>query len=163
MGFFLYGFKIIALWSVASSALLADVVVFDQSTLFGSLGAIVIIVGTIWMTFRANAVKLWKETAEARAQRISALEVDLQHKSDEKHAAISQLAAEKLKTDLTPVLESLVRMQESMQERRQDQHDIAEALTTLSEGQLQIAAGQSETNAVLTKIVEQLEILSAGR
>lgn len=169
MGVLLYGMKIIALWSLSSTALIADVVVFDQSTLFGSAGAIIIVVGTIWMTFRTNAVKYWKDTSEARAQRVITLEADLQKKSDEKHSAVAELAAERMKRDLTPVLESLVTVQQdlvavqqNLQERQQGQHEIVDALTKISDGQLQLASGQAEQNAVLTRIVDQLETMVNG-
>lgn len=106
-GFILWGVKLTAVWTGGFASLLADAQMFSPTSIFGIAGGVFIILGTAWFTIRTNAVKFWREERDAEKARADRCEVEAKEQRELKHAALSELAAERMKTDITPVLAEL--------------------------------------------------------
>lgn len=152
-----YSLKIVAVWTASGALVIADVTVFDPQTLFGSLGAIVILLIGAALTVRSNAIKFWKGEADAATahgrrmerERDEALS-ECRDQRDAKHEALTELAALKMRTDLTPVLEVLTGVQKDLVARQLDRDEITATLTGLKD------ALERQT-ALLGRIADRLE------
>jgi hypothetical protein len=105
-GVILWGGKLAAGWVVGFGSLLADAT-FSPTSTFTIAGGVFIILGTAWFTIRTNAVKFWREERDAESARATRAEAEAKEQRELKHAALTELAAERMKTDITPVLAEL--------------------------------------------------------
>jgi uncharacterized protein YlxW (UPF0749 family) len=105
-GFVLWGAKLSGVWMGGFASLIADVQ-FAPTGLLGVAGGVFIILGTAWFTIRTNAVKFWREERDAEKARADRAEKEAKEQRELKHSALSELAAERMKTDITPVLAEL--------------------------------------------------------
>ncbi len=106
-GVMLWGGKLAAGWVVGFVSLVAETNYFATSSMFTVAGGVFIILGTAWFTIRTNAVKFWREERDAEKARADRAETEAKEQRELKHAMRAELAAERLKTDITPVLAEL--------------------------------------------------------
>lgn len=106
-GVILWGAKLATGWTAGYAALLADTQVFSPGSPLVLVGGIIIILGTAWFTIRTNAVKFWREERDAEKARADRAEQEAKEQRELKHTALTELASERMKTDITPVLAEL--------------------------------------------------------
>lgn len=128
-GVIAYGMKMAALWSTSVAAFYADLTLFDPRTLFGSVGAILIVFGTAALTVRSRAIQFWKSEADAATARAERMEKERDEQRELKHTALAETNALRLKTDIAPILEALAEVQKSLAERALDRDEITFALS----------------------------------
>lgn len=114
-GVIIWGAKLASIWSGGFAAMLYDFQVFNGASAFGVVGGFLIILLTAILTIRTGAIRFWKEETEAANGRAARetdgrerAEAEAREQRDLKHQYKSELAAERLKTDLTPILKELV-------------------------------------------------------
>lgn len=110
-------------WLIAAAATVPffEVVLFSKDALFGALGPLVIVVLAGFFTLRSNIARNYREIAQAEQARAEELRLQLKDMTtarDEqrmlKHECKSELAAMRMKTDVTPVLQAISASQEQL-------------------------------------------------
>lgn len=142
--------KLTLIWSSGFAGLVADFSVFDPNSLFGALGAMVIIVGTAVLTVRSNAIRFWKDEAEAARARADRTERERDEQRALKHEVKSELAAERKLRDLTPILQQLA-------ENQRNDAALVAAVEALAETQKGIESHLETNITVLNRVVEYIE------
>lgn len=131
-----------------------------------------IIVGGLVLTFglmftiRSNVAKVWRETAEAEKQRARQLEHERDEQREQKHTALNEVAALRLKTDQTLVLEQMARDQRDLiaqlaENQRVGLEKSAELLgateTRLLEQIAVVTRAQADLATVVERVVDRLD------
>ncbi len=111
VGFVVWGAKLSLIWSGGLAGLVADFSIFNSNSLLGAIGAMVVIIGTAVLTVRSNAIRYWKDEAEAARARVERVEKERDEQRELKHSLRSELEAEKKLRDLTPILQKLAETQ----------------------------------------------------
>jgi type VI protein secretion system component VasK len=150
VGVVAWGAKLVLIWSGGLATLIADLTVFNTNSLFGAMGAMVIIVGTAVLTVRSNAIRFWKDEAEAARARAERTETERDEQRALKHEVKSELAAERKLRDLTPILRQLA-------ENQRNDAALVAAVEALAETQKGIEARLETNNKVLERVAAFLE------
>jgi oligoendopeptidase F len=119
--------------------------------------------GEVW----EHTASGWKEEAAAQSARADRMELERDEQREMKHKLRSDLAAERLKTDVTGVLE---RMSEQHSEVLAKVTDAFSGLTgraneaeeRVLEQITQLSRGQAAHAAILERVVDKVEQLTAG-
>lgn len=151
-----WGAKLSLIWSGGLVGLVADFSIANPNSLLGATGAGVIIVGTAVLTVRSNAIRFWKDEAEAARARVERIEKERDEQRALKHEVKAELAAEKKLRDLTPVLQQLA-------ENQRNDAALVAAVDALTETQKAIEARLEQNDNVLERLASFLETLPPER
>lgn len=144
------GAKLSLIWSGGLASLVAEFSVFNPNSLLGAMGAGVIIVGTAVLTVRSNAIRFWKDEAEAARTRATRFEQERDEQRELKHSVKAELAAEKKLHDVTPILLQLA-------ENQRDDAALVAAVNALAETQRSIADTLDANTVVLRRVADFIE------
>lgn len=151
------GAKIILAWALGGLALTADVQLFSQDSVLSAIVVGVIAAFTIWATYRTNAIKFWRDTAEGATARCRELEQENKRQRELKHTALAEVAALTLRTDMGPLLERIVVIQEGQELRARREEQMSDAIEAVASSQSQIADTLAHVAEVAVKILNHVE------
>lgn len=134
--------------------------VFTPGALIGLLGPLFIIVAAIvgaWAFGRVNvtkaqaeAIATWRQNADAQEKRADLFEEKYNEQRELKHDALTELTAERLKTDQTIVLGEIVRVFDSLTLSRE------ETASQLERMEKQLVGAIAEQTKMLGRQTEML-------
>ena len=140
----------VKLAGVLVAAFLAAGVTDTVGFAVGVTAAAAIAIGGIF-TILSNIARVWREAAEAERVRVQQVTAELGEQRELKHAALNEVAALKMKTDQTVVLERM----------RDDQREI---LTLLSETHREgLAEAAKMLAATETRLLEQISVVTRAQ
>ena len=144
-------------WSVGFG-LLANVSLFAPNVVFGIFGPVALGLAGLF-TLRKSLGSYWKDRAEEMEARSKDYEEKYREQRALKHEALSKLAAEELKTDVSGVLGEVVRLHKEFTQRGDVFREILQVLAEQREEQVTTMA---QVSADLQRIGETLEAHGAA-
>lgn len=151
---------------------------FDSSTLAGLLSPALFLIAIAlgaWAYARVHiskaqdqAILTWRQNAEAMEERAEIAQARYEVEREAKHAALAELAAEKMKTDQTVVLAEIVRFHQEFANREVLFHKIFDELTRqradvalgLKAMEVQVKAMEERLVTAISKQTEALDLIA---
>jgi hypothetical protein len=160
--------KILAVWMV-SAILIDNIRLVDPNALFGLLGSLVIVALAGLFTLRTSLGKYWKDAYEEQRMRAESAEREAEEQREAKHTLKTELAAQKMKSDVTPILREMAELHRFFMEREttfalvlKDVNDSRAETTKVMNDRFDrmesaIVAGLANSTVAVNKLTEMLE------